>query len=73
MIITKTLMNLKSKCMRQRSQNTLQGGKKRSFGVPIWSEEGKTLEKGLQLTWGAAFRDKDVRDWMSVGWEHRPT
>ena len=23
----------------------------------------------MKLTWGAAFRDKDVRDWMSVGWE----
>ena len=53
----------------KKSKYSSGGWKKRSFGVPIWSEEGKTLDKNLKLTWGAAFRDKDVRDWMSVGWE----
>ena len=37
--------------------------------MPVWNEEGKTLEKELTSIWGAAFRDKGVRDWMSVVWE----
>ena len=50
----------------KKSKYSVGEGKKRTFGVLVWDEEGKSLEIQLNSIWGAVFRDTNVRDLMSV-------
>ena len=52
-----------------KSKFSASRGKKREFGVAIWSDEGKIFERDLKLVWGNAFHDKDFRNWIGAAWE----
>ena len=52
-----------------RKESTDGKGVKRKFGMGVWNDEGKTLQKELSVIWGQAFCNKLFRGWIGLAWE----
>ena len=59
----------KSKYAPAKKRFTDGKGMKRKFGMGIWNDEGKTLQKELSVIWGQAFCNKLFRGWIGLAWE----
>ena len=44
-------------------------GVTRKFGMGVWNDEGKMLQKELIVMWGQAFHNKVFRGWIGLSWE----
>ena len=43
-------------------------GVKRKFGMGVWNDEGKMLQKELIIMWGQAFHNQVFRGWIGLSW-----